>query len=131
MNSNRFRLQRKLTRCEGFSIIECLIALSIFTIGILAVAALVLSSIGENASARRITEATALAEDRLEILTAMSYDAVATPPDPVTQGAYTINWVVTEGDIVPQTKTISVEVSWTYRGKSRNVTIQYLLSPVA
>ena len=69
----------------GFSIIECLISLSVFTIGILAVATLVLSSIGENASARRITEATALAEARLEQLVTQPYGAIAS--DTVTQGA--------------------------------------------
>ena len=129
MNSNRIRLQLRLTRCEGLSIIECLIALSIFTIGILAVAALVLSSIGENASARRITEATALAEDCLEQLMAQSYEDIVT--DGYTQGAYTVNWVVTEDIIVAQTKSITVAVSWVYRGKQRNVTIQHLLSPIA
>ena len=55
-------IQKKITTHDGFSIVETLIALSIFSIGILAVATLVLSAIGENASARRITEATALAE---------------------------------------------------------------------
>lgn len=129
MNSNRIRLQQRQTRCEGLSIIECLIALSIFTIGILAVAALVVSSIGENASARRITEATALAEDRLEQLMALSYDDIADGES--IQGAYTVNWVVAEDIIVAQTKSITVEVSWIYRGKQRNVTIQHLLSPVA
>ena len=129
MNSNRICLQRRQTKCEGFSIIECLIALSIFTIGILAVAALILSSIGENASARRITEATALAEDRLEQLMALPYDDIVAGES--TQGAYTVNWDVTEDVIVAQTKSITVAVSWIYRGIQRNVTIQHLLSPVA
>ena len=122
---------KNLTKADpaGFSIIECLIALSIFTIGILAVATLVLSSIGENASARRVTEAAALAEDCLEQLMAQSYEDIVT--DGYTQGAYTVNWVVTEDIIVAQTKSITVAVSWLYRGKQRNVTIQHLLSPIA
>ena len=73
---NVINFQKKRTKCDGFSIIETLIALSIFTIGILAGATLVLSSIGENGSARRITEATALAEDRLEQLMALPYDDI-------------------------------------------------------
>ena len=122
-------MRRQNTEAEGFSIIECLIALSIFTIGILAVATLVLSSIGENASARRITEATALAEARLEQLMALPYaDIVA---DQETQGAYTIVWEVTEGDIVAETKSIMVTVSWWFRGKQRDVTVRHLLSPLA
>jgi Tfp pilus assembly protein PilV len=113
----------------GFSIIETLIALSIFTIGILAVATLVLSSIGENASARRITEATALAEARLEQLVTLPYGEIAS--DTVTQGAYTVDWDVTEDVIVDDTKSITVTVSWWYRGRQRDVTVRHLVSPLA
>jgi len=113
----------------GFSIIETLIALSIFTIGILAVATLVLSSIGENASARRITEATALAETRLEQLVSLPYGEIAS--NTVTQGAYTVAWDVTEDVIVDDTKSITVTVSWRYRGRQRDVTMRHLVSPLA
>ena len=113
----------------GFSIIETLIALSIFTIGILAVATLVLSSIGENASARRITEATALAEDCLELLMAKPYGEIAA--DGYTQGAYNVAWSVTEDVIVDDTKSITVTVSWWYRGRQRDVTVRHLVSPLA
>ena len=122
-------LNLKKSDATGFSIIECLIALSIFTIGILAVATLVLSSIGENGSARRITEATALAEARLEQLMALPYgDIVA---DQESQGAYTVSWEVTEGAILAETKSITVTVSWRYRGKQRDVTVRHLFSPLA
>lgn len=121
------RMQKADT--EGFSIIECLIALSIFTIGILAVATLVLSSIGENASARRITEATTLAEARLEQLMALPYSDIVA--DQETQGAYTVTWEVTEGAIIAETKSITVTVSWWYRGKQRDVTVRHLFSPLA
>jgi type IV pilus assembly protein PilV len=127
LNVNNF--QKKLTRCDGFSIMETLIALSIFTIGILAVATLVLSAIGENASARRMTEATALAEDRLEQLMAVSYDGIS--GGTTTEGAYEVVWDVAEDVIVTQTKSITVTVSWQYRGKQRNVTIRHLFSPLA
>ena len=119
----------KKSDTHGFSIIECLIALSIFTIGILAVATLVLSSIGENASARRITEATALAEARLEQLMALPYDDLVA--DAETQGAYTVAWEVTEGAIVAETKSITVTVSWWFRGRQRDVTVRHLFSPLA
>lgn len=111
----------------GFSLIEVLIALSIFTIGILGVASLVISSINENALARRLTEATALAEDRLESMLALPYEDINTGQ--TTEGAYTVSWNVAEDIIVAQTKSITVTVTWQYRGNDRNVTIQYLLSP--
>ena len=111
---------------QGFSLIEVLIALSIFTIGILGVASLVISSINENALARRVTEATALAEDRLESMLALSYEDIITGQS--TEGAYTVSWNVAEDVIVAQTKSITVTVTWQYRGNQRNVTIQHLLS---
>jgi Tfp pilus assembly protein PilV len=126
---NVINFQKKQTKCDGFSIMETLIALSIFTIGILAVATLVLSAIGENASARRVTEATALAEDRLEQLMAVSYDAIS--GGTTAEGAYKVVWDVAEDIIVAQTKSITVTVSWWYRGKERNVTIRHLFSPLA
>ena len=129
MMMNGLNFQKKQTHCDGFSIMETLIALSVFTIGILAVATLVLSAIGENASARRVTEATALAEDRLEQLMALPYDSIADDNDRV--GAYEVVWEVAENVIVDQTKLITVTVSWQYRGKQRNVTIRHLFSPLA
>ena len=129
MMMNGFNFQKKQTNCDGFSIMETLIALSIFTIGILAVATLVLSAIGENASARRVTEATALAEGRLEQLMALTYDAIGGGTDKV--GAYEVVWQVAEDVIVDQTKSITVTVSWQYLGKHRNVTIRHLFSPLA
>ena len=129
MVSNLCILKQKKGNCEGFSIIECLIALSIFSIGILAVATLVLSAIGENGSARRITEATALAEDRLEQLLALPYENVIAGES--SEGPYSVSWVVTEDAIVAETKSITVTVNWLYRRKFRDVTVRHLLSPTA
>jgi prepilin-type N-terminal cleavage/methylation domain-containing protein len=129
MVSMRCIQKKKKTDCAGFSIIECLIALSIFSIGILAVATLVLSSIGQNGSARRLTEATALAEDRLEQLLALPYDNITAGES--SQGLYTVSWDVTEDAIVAETKSITVTVSWLYRRKLSDVTVRHLLSPTA
>jgi Tfp pilus assembly protein PilV len=115
--------------CGGFSLIETLIALSVFTIGILAVAALVISSINENALARRVTEATALAEDRLENMLALPYENIA--GGGTVEGGYAVTWNVVEDDIVEQTKSITVTVTWRHRGIERDVTIQHLMAPNA
>ena len=111
---------------RGLSIIEVIFALSIFTIGILAVSTLSISSVNSNASARRITDATALAEDRLERLAAMPYDAIADGEE--TQGAYKITWVVIENDIVDKTKSITVTVNCPNGWKDTNVAIRHLIS---
>ena len=59
---------------KGFTLIEVLIALTIFSIGVLAVAAMQMTTIRGIASARRITEATSLAENQIENLIQLPYD---------------------------------------------------------
>ena len=111
---------------RGFSIIEVIFALSIFAIGILAVSTLAISSVNSNASARRITDATALAEDRLEKLAAMPYDDIVS--DQETVGAYQVTWVVVEDDIILKTKSIAVTVNMPDGWADTNVTIRHLIS---
>jgi type IV pilus assembly protein PilV len=119
---------------QGFTLIEVLIVIAIFSIGILAVAAMQMTSVKGNASARRITEATALAENRIERLLELSYDHndlnPANNPHESIQGPYTINWNVTESDLdadgTNDSKTVSVTVNWTYKG-DRNVSIQHII----
>ena len=118
-------LTKKLNN-RGLSIIEVIFALSIFAIGILAVSTLALSAISSNASARRITDATALAEDRLERLAAMPYDEIQDGEE--TEGAYKITWVVIENDLVDQTKSITVTVNCPNGWKDTNVAIRHLIS---
>jgi prepilin-type N-terminal cleavage/methylation domain-containing protein len=119
---------------QGFTLIEILIAIAIFSIGILAVSAMQMTSVKGNASARRITEATALAENRIERLLELSYDHndlnPALNPHQATSGPYEINWTVTESDLdadgINDSKTVSVTVNWTYKG-DRKVSIQHII----
>ncbi len=132
MQSNKQKMQMDL---KGFTLIEVLIVMAIFSIGILAVAAMQVTSTKGNASARRITEATALAENQIENLMQLSYDHADLNPanNPLhesTQSPYTINWNVTEIDLdtdgTNDSKTVNVAVNWSYGG-DRNVSIQYII----
>ena len=118
-------LNKKINN-RGLSIIEVIFALSIFAIGIMAVSTLSISSVNSNASARRLTDATALAEDRLERLAAMPYDEIQDGEE--TEGAYKITWVVIENDIVDKTKSITVTVNCPNGWKDTNVAIRHLIS---
>jgi len=111
---------------RGLSIIEVIFALSIFAIGILAVSTLSIAAINSNASARRVTDATALAEDRLERLAALPYEDIL--DGDMMAGAYKITWVVTENDIVDKTKSITVTVNCPNGWKDTNVAIRHLIS---
>jgi type IV pilus assembly protein PilV len=129
--SNKLKMQIGI---KGFTLIEVLIVLAIFSIGILAVAAMQMTSTKGNASARRITEATALAENQIENLMQVSYDHAdlnpAANPHGSTQGPYAINWNVTEVDLdangTNDSKTVDVTVNWNYGG-DRSVSIQYII----
>ena len=111
---------------RGFSIIEVLFALSFFAIGILAVSTLAISAINSNASARRLTDATTLAEDRLEKLAALPYEDIQNGSE--MDGAYQISWEVIEDDMVDKTKTISVTVTCPNGWKDTKVAIRHLIS---
>ena len=111
---------------QGFTIIEVIFALSIFAIGILAVSTLAITSVNSNAASRRLTEATTLAEDRLERLMTLPYDTIS--DGQTQQGTYNISWTVLENDIVDKSKSITVTVTRTGGLKETNVAIRDLIS---
>ena len=118
---------------RGFTFIEVLIVLAIFSIGVLAVAVMQATSIGTNAAARMSGEATALATNQLEALMALPYGHAdlnpANNPHGFQQGAYTINWNVTESDVdgdgTNDSKTVLVTVSCT-NPNAKGISIQYI-----
>jgi len=100
---------------RGFTLIEVMITLAIFSIGILAIAGLQISSINGNSSARIQTEATTLAVERLERLVALPYDHSdldpSNNPHQAASGSYTIVWDVNEDVPITLTKTINIRVT--------------------
>ena len=118
---------------RGFTFVELLVVLAIFAIAVLAVAAMQVTAINSNASARMSGEAIALAANQVEALMVLPYDDGNLDPDlnphQVTEGAYTVNWNVTESDIdgdgTNDSKTIIVTVQCANRN-ARDVSIQYI-----
>ena len=90
----------KQTKAQGFTMIEVLIAMAIFAIGILAVSSMQMRSISQNASARMQTEATTLAVGWMERLLLLPYEDAwldeAAGPLEVDNGNYTIRWTINE-----------------------------------
>jgi type IV pilus assembly protein PilV len=114
---------------NAFSLIEVLIALSIFSIGILAVVSLQISSMDLNTSSRRLTDATAMASERMERLLALPYTHENLLEDKNedfqdTSGIYEISWNINEDQFINDTKTIQVIVAYNNRGEQRQVVLQ-------
>jgi type IV pilus assembly protein PilV len=90
---NRSMISKK----EGFSLIEVLIALIFLSIGLLAIASLQITSVRGNVFSHNLMQATYVAQDRLEFLQNVPYDSSQLnqgdyDPDPA--GAITISGVV-------------------------------------
>jgi prepilin-type N-terminal cleavage/methylation domain-containing protein len=121
--------KNRLSR-RGFSLIEVLIAMAIFSIGILALTSLQIRSINQNATAKMQTAATTLAVDWMEQLISRPYDDAwldeADSPFEVQRGSYTIVWDVTEdpNNYGLPIKQIDVQVT----GANRNAKVVNLTS---
>ena len=98
--SNTQTLPEK-TDSAGFTMVEVLIALAVFSIGILAVLAMQISAINQNAGARMQSEATGVAVHTMERLIVAPYDHddlsedAANNPHQQVIGPYRVQWNVT------------------------------------
>ena len=118
---------RKLKGSQGFTLIEVLIAMAIFSVGILAVGAMQINSVNTNTGARIHTEESTWVVDQIERLTALDYDnADLTAGDhTVVQGPYTVQWTVTDDSPVAGAKRIAVTATGGHQ-RARTITIEFI-----
>ena len=130
-----------MKRSEGFSLIEVMIGILVFTIGILGVVSMQTTSIAANAKAQHTSTGSALASSVLASFRPVDYNALVSPRPP--NGAsqppgetgdpapfYNLNFDVTrlDGDQGPldgEVALISVDVNWEDYGKSHKTTFYY------
>jgi type IV pilus assembly protein PilV len=110
---------------EGFTIIEVLMAISIFAVGMLAVATMQYSAIRVNSSANYLTMRTTYAMDRMEKLMALSYndpwlepagnplglDSAGNTHRVTTSDNHTVSWNITDNNPIQNCKRIEVQVA--------------------
>lgn len=116
------------TREAGFTLIEIIIAISILTFGLLAVASMQSAAIRGNQLGYRLTEGSTLAQDRLEFLIGQPYNDPSlnvgsnkADPDPGGTGlpaGYSLTYDVADIAGV-NAKLITVRVSLQERGMTR------------
>ena len=125
---------KKNTNTErGFTLVEIIVAICVFSIGMLAVASMQVSGTQGTASAKWNTGATVWASDQMEKIISLPYDH----PDladgahaGVTEDQYAISWVVQDDELVDNTKTITVTVTWDDRSMNRTVSFVYYKADV-
>jgi len=116
----------------GFTLLEVIAAVSILTVGLLAVASMQAAAIQGNDKAYRFTEGATWAQNRLEYLMALPYDhqllslgddqedpSKDDPNSPQPSPEYTITYDVAAGPITDTTKRITVSASRQDRGTTK------------
>ena len=106
-----------LRKSSGFTLIEILVALVIFSISVLAFAGLTVTATKTGAYGGRMTEAVTFAQDKLEELKANSWEKIVSGGDQETGPtgiSYTRKWKVLEKE-TRNLKTVSITIDWNDR----------------
>jgi type IV pilus modification protein PilV len=116
----------RITDSDGFTLIEVLIAIIVLVIGLLGVVGVATTVISGNTLARELTTATTLAQDKIEELKSADYATITTGDD-TQESIYTRTWTVTADSPVAGMKTISVAVSFSWKGTTHTVTLKTMV----
>lgn len=102
---------------KGFSLIELMVAVTILAVGLLAVAGLQGTAIQGNSHGNTISQATTIAQDRIEEIRNLDYAAIVFNPNPnvetnVDDTIYTRETLVEVDTPLSDLKRITVTVRW-------------------
>jgi type IV pilus assembly protein PilV len=113
---------------NGFTLIEVLISIAVFSIGILGVATMNIYAINGNAASFDMTRAVYMASAKVESLSAKdidsSYLAAGDYEESGIDNLYDINWNIT--NLSSFSKKIDIKVSWKKRGKNKELSVSYI-----
>ncbi|MCD6332035.1 MAG: prepilin-type N-terminal cleavage/methylation domain-containing protein [Bacteroidales bacterium] len=110
---------------KGFTLIEVMIAMGVFAIGILAVASMQITASQGNRSARLQTEAVTRASECMENLVNQGYSDITDGSD--TQGEINLSWTVADDTPITDIRTVTVTATWNDRGGTRNADFSYII----
>ncbi len=119
----------------GFTLVEVMLAMGVFAIGILSIASMQIGATNANSTAYRLTERTSLAEARLESLLSLPYAhpdlTQGNHADPAPPPGYAVTWNVVDNAPVANAKTVSVSSAYQARGGVvKTATLTYVKSSI-
>ena len=112
----------KINNQKGFTLMEIMIALFIFTFGVLAVTLLQTAALNGTDIAKRKAEALSLTSSQVEQILGTRYTTLQSGT--MTQGDYTLTWTVDAE--VNNTKQVHVRVDWLNKGNPASITYNIL-----
>ena len=117
-----------LTNTKGFTLIEVLMAMTILSVGILAIASLQISAVHNNGLGNLITQATMLAQEKMESLKSTD-DITALTDGSDTNidhygdsgGIFDRSWTISNPLGGSSSRQIEIAVQWSKKGANRQV----------
>lgn len=122
---------------KGFTLVEVMVALVVLTIGFLGTIGLLARIIENNRTAGQISEATTLAQDKLEEQKSLGYSGVSAVSGSVVEpslwatGSTAVGGLYSRKTLVVVTtsyKAITVEVDWTKDNRLHKVDLKTIIS---
>jgi len=105
---------------RGFTLLEVLLAITIFAVGLLALATMQISAIGGNRLGNEVTQATFLGQAKLEELK-NSTDIANEQDGNDRQGVFNRSWAITPN--TTYSRLVTVTIAWTTGGNTHNVVL--------
>jgi prepilin-type N-terminal cleavage/methylation domain-containing protein len=125
----------RLSRPEGFTLVEVLVAIFIFLASVAGLAAVTTTVINGNAISRQMTTATSLAQEKLEVLKREGFAHAdltagnhADSGNPI-NAIYNRSWAVTANTPATGISTVTMTVAWSWKGTARNVQMLIFIGP--
>ena len=107
---------------EGFTFIEIVFALSVFSIGVLGVTLMQTTAIQSNNAAMRTSRAIAYASDQMEKVLRTDFEDLS--DGFFTEGPYTVTWTIDPED--QNMRKVKLKVEWSNQGSNQTVNFEMI-----